>query len=178
MKTIAPWLAVFGLLLAQPSIAADKPAAASKHAAKAPVQKPAAATPLPDATPDQVEAANRVYYGREDCEFGQQLDVVADSAHPGYVDVHHGKAVYVMKPVVSSTGAVRLEDVTGKMLLVQITTKSMLMDVQAGHRVVDDCVGAQHRAAVEAQRRTSAAALSVLGGASAPVSAASAPGAR
>jgi hypothetical protein len=171
MVTIAPWLAVLALLLAEPALAADKPATPSTRAAKAPVRKPAAPPPLADATPEQMEAANRVYYGRHDCEVGQVLDIQADAKHPGYVDVRHGKAVYVMKPVVSSTGAIRLEDVTGKTLLVQIATKSMLMDVQAGHRLVDDCVGTQQREALDAQRRTGAAALWALGAASVPAAA-------
>ena len=42
-----------------------------------------------------------------------------------------------MKPVLSSTGAVRLEDTQGRALLVQIAQKSMLMDVKAGRRLVD-----------------------------------------
>jgi hypothetical protein len=173
MVTIAPWLAVLAVLLAQPALAADKPAAPSTRAAKAPARKPAPPPPLPEATPEQLEAANRVYYGRHACEQGQEIDVEADGKHPGYVDVRHAKAVYVMKPVVSSTGAIRLEDVKGKTLLVQIATKSMLMDVQAGHRLVDDCVGTQQRETLEAQRRTATAAMATLGAASAPASSAS-----
>ena len=46
-----------------------------------------------------------------------------------------------MKPVRSSTGAVRLEEVgNGPMLMVQIPTKSMLMDTARGRRIVDACV--------------------------------------
>ena len=37
-----------------------------------------------------------------------------------------------MKPVLSSTGALRLEDVKGRVLMLQIANKSMLMDTQAG----------------------------------------------
>ena len=48
---------------------------------------------------------------------------------------------YTMKPVRSSTGAVRLEEVgNGPMLMVQIPTKSMLMDTARGRRIVDACV--------------------------------------
>jgi hypothetical protein len=46
-----------------------------------------------------------------------------------------------MKPVRSSTGALRLEEVgNGPMLMVQIPTKSMLMDTVRGRRIVDACV--------------------------------------
>jgi len=52
-----------------------------------------------------------------------------------------------MKPVLSNTGAIRLEDVKGAALLIQILTKSMLMDVKAGRRMVDGCVHEVQRAA-------------------------------
>ena len=35
-----------------------------------------------------------------------------------------------MKPVLSSTGAIRLEDVRGETLMVQIASKSMLLNVK------------------------------------------------
>ena len=67
---------------------------------------------------------------------------------PGYIDVKFQKAVYTMKPVQSSTGALRLEDVKGKTLWLQIANKSMLMDVKAGHRIVDGCTHASQREAM------------------------------
>ena len=46
-----------------------------------------------------------------------------------------------MKPVRSSTGALRLEEVAGgPMLMVQIPSKSMLMDTVRGRRIVDACI--------------------------------------
>jgi len=56
-----------------------------------------------------------------------------------------------MKPVLSSTGALRLEDVKGVGLLIQIANKSMLMDTKAGKRLVDDCVHEKQRAFRDAQ---------------------------
>src|SRR5262245_21020587 len=95
-------LAALLLPLALPTFAADKHAAPTARATKAPARK-APPEPAPaEATPEQFAAAERVDYGRHDCEFGQRVDVVADDKHPGYVDVLHGKATYVMKPVVSS----------------------------------------------------------------------------
>ena len=70
---------------------------------------------------------------------------------PGYVDLTFKKAVYTMKAVQSSTGALRLEDVKGKTLLLQIANKSMLMDTKAGKRLVDDCVHEKQRAFRDAQ---------------------------
>ena len=38
------------------------------------------------------------------------------------------------------TGALRLEDVRGETLFIQIRNKSMLMNQKSGQRLVDDCV--------------------------------------
>ena len=48
-----------------------------------------------------------------------------------------------MKPVLSSTGAIRLEDVHGETLMVQIASKSMLLNVKTARRIVDECVSAR-----------------------------------
>lgn len=91
------------------------------------------------ADPSQLLAASMAFVGDYNCEFKQVL-VVAKSQVEGYVDVFFDKANYTMKPVLSNTGALRLEQVGGPMLLVQIPAKSMLMDTEKGKRVVDGCV--------------------------------------
>ena len=136
-------------------LAADaKPAKAApavKPAAKAAAGKKAAPVDAGPAaaSPEQLSAADQVFYGSHECEFNQTAQVEKNAKHPGYVDVKQGKALYVMKPVLSSTGALRLEDVRGQTLMVQIASKSMLLDVKAGRRIVDECVSAKHREAVE-----------------------------
>jgi hypothetical protein len=112
----------------------------------APAKKPAAVG-LAAATPEQLVAAERTLVGSYECEFGQTVSVESNAASPGYIDVKHQKMVYTMKPVASSTGAIRLEDVKGKMLFLQIANKSMLMDVKASKRVVDACIHASQRQA-------------------------------
>ncbi len=152
------------------------PAAAQKPAAKASVKKPATRhfnaravaaarraaalpAPLPVADDAQRKAAALVYYGDYACEFEQVVQVVPDPRNDGYVNVRLGKRTWVMKPVLSSTGARRLEDVNGRMLLLQIAYKSMLMDVQAGQRLVDGCVHEKQLAAWrEAQSQGTASA--------------------
>lgn len=125
--------------------AAAKPAAAaaSKPAAKKPAAKPApkaaATKALPAATPEQLTAADRALKGGYECDFNQKINVSQNSSQ-GYVDVTSGKNKYTMKPIITSTGALRMEDVTGRMLLLQIANKSMLMDTKLGQRVVDNCV--------------------------------------
>ncbi len=79
------------------------------------------------------------HYGNYQCEFNQTLVVGMNPKHDGYLDVRFGNRTYTMKPVLSHTGALRLEDVRGQMLVVQIATKSMMLDTKAGRRVVDDC---------------------------------------
>ena len=148
-------------------------AALPAHAQTAPAKKPApakvakktapkaVAEPAPPAAaaPEQVDAAERVFYGTYDCEFKQSIDIVASPKYPSYVDVKHGKADYLMKPVLSSTGAIRLEDVRGDTLMVQIASKSMLLNVKTAQRIVDDCVSPKQRELIEAARVAKAAAV-------------------
>lgn len=120
-----------------------KPAPAKKAAPAA----AAAAVALAAASPEQLEAAERTHFGNYICELDQSIDVGMNPKTPGYVDVSFKKKTYTMKPIVSSTGAVRLEEVKGGMLLIQIANKSMMMDSKAGQRVVDGCVHEKQRAA-------------------------------
>jgi len=134
------------------------PKAVKKAPAKAPAKAPVVYVPEP-ASPAQIDAAERVYYGPHECEFNQTIDIQIDPKYPAYVDVKHLKATYLMKPVQSSTGAIRLEDVTGETLLVQISNKSMLLNVKTGHRVVDDCVGSKQRELIAAAKQAKAAEM-------------------
>lgn len=132
---------------------ADKPAKpakaskAPKASKKAPVEKELAA-----ADQAQLDAAERTYFGAYECDFKQTIDVGMNPKSPGYVDVKFKAKTYTMKPSMSSTGALRLEDVTGRTLLIQIANKSMLMDVKAGQRMVDDCVHEKQRVASDASK--------------------------
>jgi hypothetical protein len=102
---------------------------------------------LPEATAEQLQAAERVLIGRYECEFNKLISIDRNDTNQGYFNLKFGKQAWVMKPVLSSTGAIRLEDVKGAALLIQILTKSMVMDVKAGHRIVDACVHEVQRAA-------------------------------
>jgi hypothetical protein len=152
--TFALVLSLTGLATAQTTTPAPAAKTAKKPAKAAP--KPAAYVP-PDAGVEQLQAADRVFYGAYECEFNQTLSIAMDSKYPGYVDVKHLKADYLMKPVVSSTGAIRLEDVQGETLMVQIANKSMLLNVKTGHRLVDDCINAKQRELMAAAQAAKAA---------------------
>lgn len=154
---------------------AKKPAAA-KVAKKGPVKTaPAEPAPPAAATAEQIDAAERVFYGVYDCEFKQTIDISTSPKYPSYVDVRHGKVNYVMKPVLSSTGAIRLEDVRGDTLMVQIASKSMLLNVKTAQRIVDDCVSPKQRELIEAARAAKAATLASAAAPAAEASSASAP---
>ena len=136
------------------SVQAQTAPAKAKPAAKAPAKAAPAAkkqpakpveAPLPEADAEQLEAAKLAYLGDYECEFKQSIKIEPSAKKEGYVDVHHLKQVYVMKPVRSSTGALRLEDVTGRTLMIQIANKSMLLDVKIGQRIVDDCINPAQR---------------------------------
>ena len=116
---------------------------------KKPAKVPAVVAP-PAATPEQLEAAERTLFGAYACEFNQSVDVELNAKWAGYIDVKHQKAVYTMKPVLSSTGALRLEDIKGRTLFIQIANKSMLMDTKAGKRLVDACIHENQREAAAA----------------------------
>jgi hypothetical protein len=148
----------FGL----PAVGHAATTAEAKEAIKKPIKRAppkkavaAAAAPLSAADDEQKAAAGLAYLGDYACEFNQTVKVATNNLAPGYIDVSHDKQTWVMKPVLSSTGALRLEDVKGRMLMIQIANKSMLMDTKSGQRVVDAC---QHEKQREFER--------ALGGAS------------
>ena len=139
VHTVALVCASFALAAA--ATAQDKAAGKSTQVAAKAVPAVVAALPtLPVAGPEQLLAASQAYMGAYDCEFKQTLNVTKHQVE-GYVVVTFSSKAYTMKPVRSSTGAVRLEEVgNGPMLMVQIPTKSMLMDTVKGRRIVDACM--------------------------------------
>jgi hypothetical protein len=171
---------------AKPAAAAPKPAAAatSKPAAakaKAPhkaaskaASAPVAEAPLPPATPEQVNAAERIFYGVSGCEFKQTLDISINPKYPAYADVTFAKKTYTMKPVLSPTGAMRLEDVKNQAVLIQIAQKSMLLNTVSGQRLVDDCVHPKQRELMELAKQAAIAESAAASAASAAATAASA----
>jgi membrane-bound inhibitor of C-type lysozyme len=109
----------------------------------------------------QMQAADRVLLGRYECEFGRHISVERSTTNPGYVNLSLDRQTWVMKPVLSATGATRLEDVRGQALLVQILTKSMVLNTKTGKRLVDACVHEVQRKA-EAELATQPARASIF----------------
>jgi hypothetical protein len=127
------------------------PAGAKPVAKKATAAKPASrreaievGTPLEDADPaDKLTAAElaiakRVYVGDIPCELGAKV-VIKARKREGYFLVTHGINRFVMHPVESRTGAIRLEDPVRGALFLQIANKSMLMNQKEGKRLADEC---------------------------------------
>ena len=84
--------------------------------------------------------AERVEVGTVKCELGNSVEVVADPKTPGYFDVHDKKFHFRMAPVVTTTGAIRLEDQKAGAVWLQLANKSMLMSQKLGSRLADACV--------------------------------------
>lgn len=163
-------LALSALLLPLTTVSAQT-TAATAEAAKS---KPAAAKPAPKAATSreqlknqakglalatevteqisegQMQAAARVMTGDIDCEFSQKVTLKAVDGHPGHFHLAFKKVTYRMIPQETTTGAVRLEDKKAGVVWLQIPAKSMLMNAKIGQRMVDACLHADQRAAVEA----------------------------
>ena len=90
-------------------------------------------------TDAELQIAQQIYTGTFPCEQGEQVRVTADEDHPGFFTVTTGKLRYYMHPVESRTGAIRMEDSRRSAVWLQLGSKSMLMDQQAGQRVADNC---------------------------------------
>lgn len=160
--TLSLTLALAAALASLPAQAADaaKPTAAPSAAAK-PAAKPAAKAPAKKAaapvaaaaataavvalTPGQLDAAQRVFTGKADCEFGEKIDVTAIDGKPGHFHLKHKTATYTLVPEETTTGAVRLEDKRAGIVWLQIPAKSMLMNAKIGQRVADNCLMQQQK---------------------------------
>lgn len=126
--------------------AARKATAAAGAAAAA----AAAVMALSDADDEQRQAFSLTHLGDHACEFRRSVLVAPHPTHEGYVDLHFDRRVVTAKPVLSSTGAIRLEDVRGQFVMLQIAFKSMVLDLRSGQRVADECLHARHHEARQA----------------------------
>jgi hypothetical protein len=136
------------LLAAAPALAlAQQPA--RKPAPKKPLsteQKKAieAATPIEEPDPRiklseaELEVAKRVHTGDIPCELGATVKVTP-MKRDGFFLVAAGRNRFVMHPVESRTGAIRLEDPVRGALWLQLGNKSMLMNQKVGQRLADEC---------------------------------------
>lgn len=121
--------------------AASKAAAHKSASKQETVRKQPAAKAEPEVPMGQGELsiAQRVHQGRLPCELGAAVRVEPDQVQPGYFNVLGKGFHYRMHPVVTSTGAIRLEDRQAGAVWLQLANKSMLMDQKKGQRLADEC---------------------------------------
>ena len=116
----------------QTTQAAKKSEASKNTKVKAPQE-----APLPA---DQLSIAEKVHVGHLPCELGASVRMTADERSPGYFNLQGKGYKYRMRPVTTSTGAIRLEDEKAGAVWLQLANKSMLMDQKKGRRLADECV--------------------------------------
>lgn len=155
-KPFTPGLLLLAAALAFPAFAADNKAA-SKPAAKpahAPAKhaEPKVLEPVV-LSPEQMAVANRVLVGKINCELGAVVVMTNDEHSPGRFFLDMGSKRYVMLPVVTSTGAVRLEEESSGAVWLQLGNKSMLMNQKEGKRLADDCMNPDQLAVAQALER-------------------------
>ena len=102
-----------------------------RNAVAKPVDAPLAA--------QELSIAQRVHVGHLPCELGAFIRMTADTHTPGYFDLQGKGYKYRMRPVATSTGAIRLEDEKAGAVWLQLANKSMLMDQKNGRRLADEC---------------------------------------
>jgi hypothetical protein len=170
MKTLIASLLIAAtptLVLAQqtaPSKPADKPAAkpAAKSAGKklAPSAQKAVEenTPIEDADPRiklseaDLEVAKRVHTGEIPCELGASVKI-RPLKRDGFFLVQVKQSRFVMHPVESRTGAIRLEDPARGAMWLQLGNKSMLMSQKLGQRLADECQSPEQATVAEALKK-------------------------
>jgi hypothetical protein len=144
-----------GIHMAQAQSSKDANGAAQKEVQAKPVAKPTgsntikktdsdkrnvAAKPVdPPLAAQELRIADRVHVGHFPCELGASIRMTADAHTPGYFDLQGKGYKYRMRPVSTSTGAIRLEDEKAGAVWLQLANKSMLMDQKNGRRLADEC---------------------------------------
>ena len=152
-------LSTFAVTSAQAQATASAPV--RKVAAKKPAKAEPVAATNDDLNPAQLSLADRVLTGVADCEFKEKVDVEKIAGHSGNFKVTYEHRTYTMVPEETTTGAIRLVDLSGAVVWIQIPMKSMLMNQKEHHRLVDGCQEDEQRIAVQASQKagTNAGAL-------------------
>ena len=128
---------------------ADKPVAYKRAApVTATAMQPSEVAP----ETERVVVAEQVHTGRMACELGHVVTVTADPQTAGVFWVQIKQHKFHMVPVVSSTGAIRLEDAQAGAMWLQLANKSMLMNSKIGQRMADECQSPEQAAVAQAMK--------------------------
>ncbi len=149
---------------------------AKKAAAKKPAKAEPVAATNDSLNPTQLSLADRVLTGVADCEFREKVDVEKIPGHEGNFKVTYDKKSYTMVPEETTTGAIRLVDLSGAVVWIQIPMKSMLMNQKEHHRMVDGCQEDEQRIAVQASQKAGANAGALAPSVASPAAVAAAGG--
>lgn len=188
---LAALVTVTPAAFAQADKASDRKAAPAAKAAKPKLARSAQkaveeVTPVDDdpkiqLTDADLETAKQVYVGTIPCELGASVKV-APARRTGLFVVTTKSYKFLMHPVESRTGAIRLEDARRGALWLQLGNKSMLMSQKLGQRLADECQSPQQVTFAEELKRNPRPSIleapnTTMQEAAAPGSAASAPSA-
>jgi hypothetical protein len=113
----------------------DNSAAVKAAEETVPLEEPDPSIKLSDA---ELEIAKKIYIGEFPCELGANVKIRA-LKRDGFFLVSNKLNRFVMHPVESRTGAIRLEDPIRGAMFLQLGTKSMLMSQKLGQRLADEC---------------------------------------
>ena len=131
---------------AAPKVASGTVAKAQPRGALAPSAQKAVESrvrvedePSHDLSPAELEVARAVHVGVMTCELGASV-TVEPARREGFfwVGLHKGLR-FRMHPIVSRTGAIRLEDPKRGAMWLQLGSKSMLLSQKQGKRLADEC---------------------------------------
>lgn len=144
---------VNSLVMAEPKASPKKPSKAVRkpvaRAPVAPVQVQPPSLPLRPLGEAELNEAKRVFVGYLPCEMGASVTIEKSPHEAGYFQLRFGKQVYHMAPVLTTTGAIRLEDHHGHTTWLQLANKSMLVSDKLGRRLVDACMNPEQIQFVE-----------------------------
>jgi hypothetical protein len=161
LKTLF-WGVLVGVSLSMPALAVP---AASQGSIKT---KPSAAKPARKAlvppvdvvvvytalSAAQLAVADKVALGKIPCELAAHVSIVPNPQSAGRFILELGREKHFMEPVLTSTGAVRLEDEKSGAVWLQLANKSMLMNQKQGKRLADDCMNADQLRVAQAMERS------------------------
>jgi len=156
----ARWLAwhgsVLGLGLAAALFASPAVAQAAAQTPANSRQVPTVQAGTPADTPlserEQATAA-LVHVGSKTCAMGRSVRIEADAQEPGFFHLSTERQRYRLRPVETSTGAIRLEDRAQGVVWLQLANKSILLNQRQGRRLLDDCANAVQQAVAAAMQR-------------------------
>jgi hypothetical protein len=102
----------------------------------------------------QLAVADKVALGKIPCELAAHVSIVPNPQSAGRFILELGREKHFMEPVLTSTGAVRLEDEKSGAVWLQLANKSMLMNQKQGKRLADDCMNANQLRVAQAMERS------------------------